>query len=100
MALTLSVSQLSGKLRVIAGNSNGSNVVIIDHIILSVYWENSSQHSYYYQDDFYFGSGRVSAGWTGVMIKENYSGGTAVARATADYWEVDEMVKSPTVDIS
>jgi hypothetical protein len=34
------------------------------------------------------------------MVEMNYSGGAAKAQATADYWEVDQKAKSPTVNIS
>ena len=100
MAITLSVSQSSGKLRVYAANSSGQNVAIIDHIILSVDFNGSSWHFWYYQDDFYFGSGRVSPGWTGLMVQKDYSSGSAQVHATADYWEVDQSVKSPTITVS
>lgn len=100
MAITLGVTQSGGKLRVYANNSSGNHVAIIDHIILSVDWDGSSWHTWHYQDDFYFGSGRVPAGWGGLMVAMNYSGGSATAHATADYWEVDESVKSPVVNIS
>jgi hypothetical protein len=99
MAITLSVSQSGGKLRVYASN-NGDAVAIIDHIILSVDWNGSSWHTWHYQDDFYFGSGRVPTGWFGRIVEMNYSGGTAQAHAKAAYWEVDQNAASPTVDIS
>lgn len=99
MAITLSISQWGGKLLVYAGN-NGDHVAIIDHIILSVDWDGSSWHTWHYQDDLYFGSGRVPTGWVGLMVEMNYPGGAAKAHATADYWEVDQRVKSPTVDLS
>src|SRR5262245_9348824 len=100
MAITLSVSQSGGKLLVYANNSSGNAVAIIDHIILSIDWNGSSLHTWHYQDDFYFGSGRVPAGWGGLMVAVNYSGGTAKAHAKAAYWEVDQNVTSPTVNIS
>lgn len=99
MAISLTVSHSGGKLRVYANNSGGANVAIIDHIILSVIWNGSSWHTWHYQDDFYFGSGRVPTGWAGLMVEMNYSGGTAQAYAKADYWEVDQSVTSPTVNI-
>jgi hypothetical protein len=99
MAITVSVSQFGGKLRVYASN-NGDHVAIIDHIILSVDWNASSWHTWHYQDDFYFGSGRVDTGWGGLMVEMNYSGGTAKVHATAHYWEVNQSVKSPTIIIS
>jgi hypothetical protein len=100
MAISLSVSQSGGKLRVYADNSGGDHVAIIDHIILSIDGNGSSWHTWHYQDDFYFGSGRVPTGWAGLMVEMNYSGGKAKAHATADYWEVDQSVKSPTINIS
>ncbi len=99
MAISLSVSHSSGKLRVYASNTGGDHVAIIDHIILSIDWGASSLHTWYYQDDFYFGSGRVPTGWGGLMVEKNYSGGTAGVHATADYWEVDQRVKSPTINV-
>lgn len=99
MAIQLSVSQSGGKLRVYAGN-NGDHVAIIDHIILSIEWNGSSWHIWKYQDDFYFGSGRVGTGWSGLMFEINYSGGPAKAHATADYFEVDKTAKSPKTNIS
>lgn len=100
MAITLSVSQSAGKLRVYANNQSGGNVAIIDHIIVSTHANGASWHVWHYQDDFYFGSGRVPKGWAGVMVEMNYAGGAAKAQATADYWEVDQKAKSPIVDIS
>jgi hypothetical protein len=100
MAIQLSVTQFGGKLLVYANNTSGDHVAIIDHIILSVDSNGSSWHTWHYQDDFYFGSGRVDTGWAGLMVEMNYSGGPAKAHATADYWEVDQTVKSPTVNIS
>jgi hypothetical protein len=99
MAIQLSVSQSSGKLRVYAGN-NGNNVAIIDHIVLAIEAETWGWYIWKYQDDFYFGDGRVSTGWVGLMFTMNYSSGSAEAHATADYWEVDKRVKSPTVAVS
>lgn len=99
MAIQLSVTQSGGKLRVYAGN-NGNNVAIIDHIVLSIEGNGWSWHIFKYQDDFYFGSGRVSTGWVGLMFEMNYSSGSAKAHATADYFEVDQTVKSPKVNIS
>ena len=100
MAITLSVSQSGGVLRVYANNSSGENVAIIDHIILSVNWNGSSWHTWHYQDDFFFGSGRVPTGWAGIMVEMDYSGGEAEAHATADYWEVDQTVKSPAINVT
>jgi hypothetical protein len=99
MAIQLSVSQSGGKLRVYASN-NGAHVAIIDHIVLSIEWDGSSWHIWKYQDDFYFGSGRVDTGWAGLMFEMNYSSGPAKAHATADYFEVDQTVKSPKTNIS
>lgn len=93
-------SQSSGKLRVKANNSTGDHVVIIDHIILSIEGDGWSWHTWHYQDDFVFGSGRVDTGWGGIMVEKNYSSGPAEVHATADFWEVDQRVKSPTVNIS
>lgn len=100
MAISLSVSQSGGNLRVYANNSSGDHVAIIDHIIVSIEFDGSSWHTWHYQDDFYFGSGRVSTGWAGVMVVMPYGGGPAEVHATADYWEVDQRVKSPTVNVS
>ena len=77
MAIQLSVTQSGGKLRVYANNSSGDHVAIIDHIILRIDWEGVSYFTWYYQDDFYFGSGRVETGWAGIMVEMNYSGGPA-----------------------
>jgi hypothetical protein len=70
MALQLSVTQSRGKLRVYANNSSGTS-----------------------------GSGRVDTGWAGLMVEMNYAGGPAKAHATAEYWEVDQSVKSPSVNV-
>jgi hypothetical protein len=99
MALQLSVSQYGGKLLVYAGN-NGNRVAIIDHIVLGIEGNGWSWYIWKYQDDFYFGSGRVDSGWAGLMVEMNYSSGPAKAHATADYWEVDQTVKSPMTNIS
>ncbi len=99
MAISLTVSHSGGKLRVYANNSGGDHVVIIDHIILSVVWNGSSWHTWHYQDDFFFGSGRVPTGWAGIMVEMNYPGGAAQVSAKADYWEVDQHVASPTINI-
>ena len=99
MALQLSVTQSGGELRVYAAN-NGDHVAIIDHIVLAIEGDSWGWYIWKYQDDFYFGSGRVSTGWAGLMFEMSYSSGPAKAHATADYFEVDQTVKSPVTSIS
>jgi hypothetical protein len=96
--LNLTVAKSPGKLRVYAGNS-GDHTLIIDHIILSIVADGWSWHIWKYQDDFYFGSGRISTGWTGLMFELSYSSGPAKAHATAEYFEVDQVVKSSKVSV-
>ena len=98
MALQLSVTQSGGKLRVYANNSGG-NVVIIDNIIVSVDWDGFYWLTWHYQDDFYLGSGRVPTG-VDLMVVMDYAGGPAKVHATASFWEVDQTVESPTINVS
>ena len=101
MAISLSVTQSGdGDLLVYAGNLDGKHVAIIDHIILSVSASGWSFHTWYYEEDFFLGTPRVDVGWKGLMVKAPYSGGAGTAHAMADYWEVDERVKSPMINIS
>jgi hypothetical protein len=99
MALQMSVAHSGGKLLVYAGN-NGVHVAVIDQIVLSIEGDGWSWLIFKYEEDFYFGSGRVGAGWNGLMFEMNYSGGPAKAHATADYFEVDHTVKSPKINVS
>jgi hypothetical protein len=99
MAIQLSVVQSGGQLRVYASN-NSNRVAIIDHIVLAIEGNSWGWYIWKYQDDFYFGSGRISTGWGGLMFTMNYSSGPASVHATADYWEVDKKVKSPAVTVS
>jgi hypothetical protein len=100
VAIQVSVKQLGGQLLVYA--KSGDHAAIIDHIILSIDNFNGwSSLTWFYQEDFYFGSGEVyGGGWEGLMVEMNYSGGPANVHATADYWEVDQRVKSPIVTIT
>ncbi len=98
MAIQLSVKQLGGQLLVYA--KSGDHPAIINDIIVTIDFDGSSGSMWFYQDDFYFGSGEVyGGGWEGLMVEMNYSGGPAIAHATAEYWEVDQSVKSLGVDI-
>ena len=99
MALQLSVKQSGGKLLVYAAN-NGGQVAIIDNIVLAIEGDGWSWYIWKYQDDFYFGDGRVSTGWGGLMFEMNYSSGPAKVHATAEYWLVDQKVKSPVVNVT
>jgi hypothetical protein len=98
MAIQLSVSQSGGKLRVYASN-NGPYVSIIDHISLRIDGDSWTWIIFKYQDDFYFGSGRVGTGWGGLMFEMNYSNGPAQAQAKADYWDVDKAAASPVKNL-
>jgi hypothetical protein len=103
MAIQLSVTQSSatGELLVYADNSNGDHVAIIDNIILTVDLPGiGAWNRWFYQDDFALGTDRVPTGWSGIIVETNYSSGPATAHATAEYWEVDQSVKSPPVNIS
>ncbi len=96
--LTLTVAKSGSELRVYAGNS-GDHTLIIDHIVLSIEADGWSWHTWKYQDDFYFGSGRVGTGWSGLMFTFNYSSGPAKAHATAEYFAVDQVVKSAKISV-
>jgi hypothetical protein len=98
--MILSVDQSPGKLYVYAVN-NGNHVAIIDNIILSINYDWGSSHVWFYEDDFYFGSGRIGANGAGArMVEMNYAGGGIMAHATDEYWEVDQRVKSLPINIS
>jgi hypothetical protein len=83
MALHLSTTQFGDKLLVYAGNDVGDPVAIIDHIVLGIEASTWSIYIWKYQDDFYFGDGRVDTGWTGLMFEYPWHGGSAKAHATA-----------------
>jgi hypothetical protein len=100
MAIQLSVKQVGGKLLVYADNISGDHVAIIDNIVLSIDLGYGFWHIWFYGDDFEFPEGRIGVGVAGVMVEMNYSSGPATAHATAEYWEVDQRVKSLPVNIS
>jgi hypothetical protein len=101
MAIQMSVTQSGGKLHVYADNSSGDHLAVIDNIILRVDFDHGgSWLTWHYSDEFYFPSGRIGAGVAGLMFEMNYSSGPAQAHATAEYWEVDQRVKSPPINIS
>ena len=81
--------------------TGGDHVAIIDNIILTVDFDDgSTSHVWFYQEDFDFGgSGRVGARMGRSMFETPMPRGAAIAHATAEYWEVDQSVKSLGVDI-
>lgn len=99
MAIQLTVTQSGGKVRVYAGNQ-GDHVAIIDHIVLKIEKPAGTFLLWKYQDDFYFGSGRIDVGWGGLMFEINYSGGPAQASAKGYYWEVDQLAVSAVTNLS
>jgi hypothetical protein len=100
MAITLHVSQSGDRLLVAANNGEGTHTAIIDHIVVSIGGDRGwSWLVWYYQDDFYFGSD-VPVGSGKLMVEMNYRSGPARMQATADYWEVDKRVTSPTIAVS
>ncbi len=100
MAIQLSVTQFGGKVFVYANNTSSDHVAYIDYIILLFDTELGSWGKWFYQDDFYFGSGRLGEGSGARMVEFNYPGGPASAHATAKYWEVDQSAKSLPVNVS
>jgi hypothetical protein len=99
MAIKLEVRKTpaGGELYVFA--TGGDHVAIIDNIILSIDFDGSTLHIWFYQEDFDFGSGRVGAGMGRSMFETPMPRGPAIAHATAEYWDVDQSVKSLGVDI-
>ncbi|MCI0571134.1 MAG: hypothetical protein L0Y66_10305 [Myxococcaceae bacterium] len=94
----LSVVRSGDDVNVFADNSQGTQVVLIDNIVVTFHSFSTGWtfHFWFYEDGFEQRSGRVPVGlFRRVVTKHFVMQGPGTVHATAEYVEVNQRVKSP-----